>query len=153
MIELSQLLIRLVVALALGALVGLERELVGKSAGIRTSMMVSAGAAMFTMAGLSLPFMIGLAPEQISEMLTRNGGYLSLVGNVVVGVGFLGAGIIIQTQERVRGLTTAAVVWATAAIGVLCGIGLVEFAAISTAIIFALLFILRRTELSGKETK
>lgn len=148
MIELQQLLIRLLVAMALGALLGLERELVGKSAGIRTSLMVSAGAAMFTMAGLSLPYMIGLSDQQISDMLTRNGGYLSLVGNVVVGIGFLGAGIIIQTEERVRGLTTAAVIWATAAIGILCGIGLLEFAALATFLLFSVLFILRHTELT-----
>ena len=86
----------------------------------------------------------------MAEVLARNSGFLTVIANIVVGIGFLGAGIIIKTEERVHGLTTAAVIWAVAAVGTLAGIGLLEFAA-ATAIIFSgLLYILRKARVVEK---
>jgi len=138
------MLLRLAVAVVLGAVVGAEREFVGKDAGIRTEIMVAAGAAVFSMAGLSLPYIISLDTANLSEVLARNSGFLMLIANVVVGVGFLGAGIIVRHGTHVYGLTTAATIWFVAAIGVLCGIGLLRFACAASVGIAALLFLLRR---------
>ncbi len=149
MFTFSQMMVNLVVAILLGALMGLERELVGKEAGIRTSMTVAAGAALFTMVGLSLPYLISNSPDVITQVLERNSGFLAAIGNVVVGIGFLGAGIIIKTENRVHGLTTAAVIWATAAIGIVAGLGLLKFALVATVIIAGMLYLTRRIDISG----
>ncbi len=152
MIPLSQMVIRFAVALALGALMGLERELVGKEAGIKTGMTVAAGAAIFTLVGLNLPFMVS-PDEQVAGSLIRNGTYFSMLANIVIGIGFLGAGIIIKTEERVHGLTTAAVIWATAGIGIFAGLGLFRFAAIATGILFGLLYALRTATIAARASK
>jgi len=146
-LSLGEMLFRLVMAILLGAFVGLEREIVGKEAGVRTNLLVAGGATMFTLVGLSLPFIV--AQGNLGDVLARNSGFLSVIANIVIGVGFLGAGAIIHDGSRVRGLTTAASVWLVAAIGVLCGIGLIMFAAISTFGITALLIILRKVDLYG----
>ncbi len=136
--------IRLVMAMVLGALVGLEREYVGKEAGVRTAMLVSGGAAIFTLIALSLPYIVATSPENLPEVVARNSGFLGVIANIVVGIGFLGAGIILKTEERVHGLTTAAVVWATAAIGTLAGLGLFKFSLASAIIIAGSLYALRK---------
>jgi putative Mg2+ transporter-C (MgtC) family protein len=145
MLDFSQMIANLVVALGLGALMGLERELVGKAAGVRTAMMVSGGAAMFTMIAMELPHLIANSPEITNAILADNAGYLNVIANIVVGIGFLGAGIILKDEEHehVRGLTTAAVVWATAAVGVAVGVGLTEFAIAAAVLISGTLYALR----------
>ncbi len=150
MLSLETMVGRLVIALVLGVLIGLERELVGKEAGMRTAMLVSSGAALFSMVGLALPYIISPEASLTGEILARNSGFLAVIANIVVGIGFLGAGIIIKNQERVHGLTTAAVVWMTAAIGVLAGIGLWQFALIATVIIVTVLYVLRRVNLADR---
>lgn len=150
MIEFSQMLINFTTALALGALMGLEREFAGKEAGIRTSLMVAGGAALFAIIGLNLPYIVATSDENLSEVIARNSGFLSVIANIVVGVGFLGAGIIIKTEERVRGLTTAAVIWTTAAIGTLAGVGLLQLAAASALILTFLLYLLRKSGITEK---
>lgn len=147
MLSLEDMLVRLGAAVLFGAIVGLERELIGKEAGIRTNIMVGAGAALFSIAGITLPYLIALSPENLPEVIARNSGFLGVVANVVIGVGFLGAGIIVKDGMRVRGLTTAATVWFTAAIGVLCGIGLLTLAGISAVALAVLLFVLRKLDL------
>lgn len=147
MITFSQMVIRLAVALFLGAIMGLEREAVRKEAGIRTEMLVAGGAAIFTIIGLALPYIITTNIGDADNLIAHNSGFLMIIANIVVGIGFLGAGIIIQTGERVHGLTTAAAVWTIAAIGVLAGLGLFEFAAVSTLFIVGLLYIFRNIEL------
>lgn len=150
MLDFQQMLIRLLIAVALGSVIGLERELVGKEAGIRTSMLVSAGAAVFSIIGLQLPYII--AQGNVADILARNSGFLTVIANIVIGVGFLGAGIILKTERRVHGLTTAAVIWVAAAIGVLAGIGLIKFAVVSTLILSGLLYFLRKISLEEKVT-
>lgn len=141
---------RLVIALLLGGLIGLERELVGKDAGIRTAMMVAGGAAMFTITALSLPYIISLSPDGVAGIIERNSGFLSIIANIVVGIGFLGAGTIIKTEDRVHGLTTAAVIWVAAAVGTLAGLGLLQFAAGSAIITTAVLYALRNFTLNSE---
>ncbi len=144
MLTLEEMLIRLGIAIVLGAIIGLEREFAGKEAGLRTDIMVAAGSAIFSMVSIVLPYVVSVSPEHVPDVISRNSGFLGVIANVVVGVGFLGAGIIVKHGMRVRGLTTAATVWLVAAIGVLCGIGLINFAVISALGLTALLFLLRK---------
>jgi len=148
MLTLEQMIIRLVIAIILGAIIGIERELAGKEAGLRTDVMVAAGAAIFSMVSVVLPYIIALSPENLAEVIARNSGFLGLMANVVVGVGFLGAGIIVKHGTHVLGLTTAATVWLVAAIGILCGIGLINFAVISAVGLTILLTLLRKFDVN-----
>lgn len=106
---------RLLLAAVLGAMLGFEREYVGKSAGLRTYMLVSLGSALFTILSVeAFPGFEGIASFDPSR----------IVSQIVVGVGFIGAGIIIfeQRESKVRGLTTAAGLWVIAAIGSAVGL-------------------------------
>jgi len=138
----EQMILRFSLALVLGALIGLERELIGKEAGVRTIMLVSGGSAIFAMASLMLPH---IAAEGIASggVLTVTSDFSRIAANIVVGIGFLGAGIIIQTKERVRGLTTAALVWTSASIGMLVGLGEFSFSIVAAVLISVLLYFLR----------
>lgn len=145
MLTFSQLLTRLLVGMALGAMMGLEREMVGKEAGIRTAMLVAGGATVFTMISIMMPYMSQLPVEELKNTLPDR-----VLSNIVVGIGFLGAGIIIKTGEHVRGLTTAAVIWATAAVGTLVGLGLIKFAFVTALLMSGSLYILRRVGIYEK---
>jgi len=149
MLTLEEMLLRLGLAVILGLIIGLEREMAGKEAGLRTDMMVSAGSAIFSIVALSLPYIIAVSPENLPDIIARNSGFLTVIANVVVGVGFLGAGIIVKHGVHVRGLTTAATIWFVSAIGILCGIGLTAFAIVSAIGITFILEILRRSNLHG----
>ncbi len=140
---------RFVIALVLGALLGLERELVGKeSAGVRTTMLVTSGAAIFSMIGLALPYIVSAQTGNLADVVARNSGYLTMIANIVVGIGFLGAGLIIKTDNHPHGVTTAALIWTAAAIGVLVGIGLTQFAFASAVLLAILLYLLRKLNVS-----
>ncbi len=149
MIDFSQMLPRLIVALALGSLMGFERELAGKEAGIRTSMMVAGGSALFSIAAISLPFLLAqMTGADVQSIVSSNSGFLAIIANIVVGIGFLGAGIIIKTEEHVHGLTTAAVIWTVAAVGVLAGIGLLQFASVGAVVFSIALYGMRKLGIS-----
>lgn len=150
MLTFSQMLIRFLIAMLLGAIIGLEREMSGREAGVRTSMLVASGAAIFAMIALTLPYLVALSPDNLSEVIARNSGFLGVIANIVVGVGFLGAGIIIKSGEHVRGLTTAATVWMTAAIGTLVGLGLINFAAIVAVFSTLCLYFLKKIKAFAK---
>jgi len=143
------MLTRLAIAIFLGGLLGIERELVGKEAGIRTEIVVAAGAALFAMVGIVLPFVTAEGSGMVPDLIARGSAY-GVIANIVVGIGFLGAGLIIRMNDHPRGLTTAALVWTTAAIGILVGIGLIEFATIAAITLTALLYILRKLNVSEK---
>jgi putative Mg2+ transporter-C (MgtC) family protein len=117
--DLARMALRLVTALLLGAAVGFNRERTGKPAGIRTHMLVSLGAALLVLA----PAELGLGLDGISRV----------VQGVATGVGFLGAGAILKVSARgeIKGLTTAAGIWVTAAVGVTCGLGLLGAAVLT----------------------
>ncbi|WNZ30126.1 MAG: MgtC/SapB family protein [Candidatus Bathyarchaeota archaeon] len=114
-------IIKIVLAFILGAIVGLERELSRKPAGLRTNSLVGLGAALFTI--LSYDAFPGGDPSRIAA-------------GVVVGVGFLGAGTIVKSQEKVRGLTTAATLWTVASIGVTVGAGYYALGIVATALAY-----------------
>ncbi len=143
------MLARLIVALVLGAILGVERELVGKEAGVRTEMIVAGGASIFAMIGLTLPYIVATMSGGTVDVLAQTNSF-GIIANIGVGVGFLGAGLIIKMGDHPRGLTTAALVWLTAAIGTLAGIGLVPFAAVATVIIAFALYILRKMDISER---
>jgi len=146
MISFGEMLLRLGVAILLGALVGFERESIGKKAGVRTAMLVAGGAALFSLVAISLPYRIAQTAGDVPAIIAGNSGFLMLIANVVVGIGFLGAGIIVRQGTRVIGLTTAASVWFVAAIGVAAGVGLIALAATTTLGMIFLLITTRRID-------
>jgi putative Mg2+ transporter-C (MgtC) family protein len=121
---------RVVVAALLGGLIGFDRQLMNKPAGIRTHMLVGAGAALFVAASILI---IGDA-----VLVDRAGDAVRIPAAIVTGVGFLGAGAILQTGNRVAGLTTAAGIWVTSAVGVLVGSGFWVIAVGSTLILLVI---------------
>lgn len=137
-----QLLVRLLLATLLGGLIGLERELHGRPAGFRTHLMVALGAALYM--GVSLHF------YQVYGGLSGNLAVRvdpgRVAAQIVVGIGFLGAGAIIRENASVRGLTTAACLWVAAAIGTACGAGMLLIAVVVTAISLVSLLVLKRVE-------
>jgi putative Mg2+ transporter-C (MgtC) family protein len=117
--------ISIILAAFLGAAVGLERELSGKSAGLRTNLLICLGAAIFTI---------------ISKRLAVDEGSTTrIAAQILTGVGFLGAGAVIQDRRGAHGLTTAATIWLVASIGMACGAGFHDLAAISTLIVIVVL--------------
>nr|WP_281722100.1 MgtC/SapB family protein [Nitrosomonas nitrosa] len=120
-----QMLLRLVVAVVLGALVGYERERKGKPAGVRTHGMVCLGAALFTVVSI-----YGFGPS---------GDPTRVAAMIVSGIGFLGAGAVLHQRESVHGLTTAASLWVTAAIGLAVGVGMIGMSFMTTILVFLLL--------------
>jgi putative Mg2+ transporter-C (MgtC) family protein len=141
--------VRFAIALVLGAILGLERELVGKeSAGVRTTMLVTGGAAIFSMIALALPYIVSTQTGNLSDVIARNSGFLTMIANIVVGIGFLGAGLIIKTDNHPHGVTTAALIWMAAAIGILVGVGLTQFAFAAAVVIAILLYLLRKLNVS-----
>lgn len=108
-------------AVLLGSAIGLEREIGGKSAGLRTNVLICLGAAVFTIISRQL------AADLPNDSVSR------IAAQVVTGVGFLGAGAIIQDRGGVHGLTTAATIWLVASIGMACGAGFYQLAVVSAA--------------------
>ncbi|WBY03615.1 MgtC/SapB family protein [Ramlibacter tataouinensis] len=123
----TRVAVRLVLAALLGALVGLERELAGKPAGLRTHMLVALGAALFVL----IPLQGGMDTDGISRVIQ----------GLLAGVGFLCAGAILKgdTEDEVQGLTTAASLWMTSAIGMGVGLGRDTTAALATVLVLAIL--------------
>ncbi len=124
-----EMILRLLLATALGAAIGYQRERAGKVAGLRTHTLICVGAALFTIASL---YGFGAATDPAR-----------VAAGVVVGIGFLGGGVIIRRAEEgiVAGLTTAATIWAVAGIGLAAGSGLYLVSAVTTAIILIVLFL------------
>ena len=129
----SEIILKLIVAVVLGMLIGAERILVHKEAGMKTHALVSMGAALFVL---------------FSEALTEK--YINLSGlnpamiasNIVVGIGFLGAGMIMFRDSQTRGLTTASGLWVTAGIGMATGFGLFSLAIISTILVLFIFIVM-----------
>lgn len=136
-LPIQELILRVLVAGALGGLVGLDRELSDKAAGLRTHILVSLGAALFTLTGA---FGVVAGDSTVTVDPTR------VAAQVVTGIGFLGAGAIIRQGMTVRGLTTASGLWVTAAIGTAVALGFWEGAIATTAVAVASLFGLKRVE-------
>lgn len=122
--EHSEFILRLLTAMGGGAVIGLEREWQNKPAGLRTNTLVAIGSALFVLLSIS----IAVQHARITDV-TR------IIGQVVTGIGFLGAGIIFKEGTDIHGLTTAATVWCSAAVGCLAGAGFFVETAIGVAAI------------------
>ena len=125
-----EMILRFLLAVALGAGIGYQRERAGKVAGMRTHILVSSGAALFTLVSI---YGFSGAVVDISRV----------AAGVVVGIGFIGAGVILrgQREEEVAGLTTAATIWITAAIGLAAGAGMYLVSVIATAVAVGILLL------------
>lgn len=132
----GDLILRVLIASALGGVIGFERELSDQPAGFRTHILVSLGAALFTMVGA-----YGLSEFEGIRGVTFDP--TRVAAQVVTGIGFLGAGAIIQQGVSVKGLTTAASLWATAAIGTAVALGFETGALVVAAAVLISLFALR----------
>lgn len=116
---------RMLLAALLGAVVGLDRERQGSDAGVRTCMAISIGSCAFSLISLHA------VPNDPARIAAQ----------VVTGIGFLGAGVILQVRGRIAGLTTAATLWATAAIGMACAYGMYVLAVLTTGLIYSMLIL------------
>lgn len=127
--QVTQVAVRLLVAAVLGGLLGMERERQGKAAGIRTHMLVCASSALIVL----VPLQMGLGTDAISRVMQ----------GLLAGVGFLCAGAILklEREEQVHGLTTAAGVWMTSAIGIAAGLGREMTAALATLLVLCVLWL------------
>jgi putative Mg2+ transporter-C (MgtC) family protein len=126
----TQFVLRLLLATLLGGLLGYERERQGRAAGLRTHMLVALGSAFFVL----IPLQAGMSPADLSRVLQ----------GLLAGIGFLAAGTILkaQAEEQIQGLTTAAGLWLTAAIGVAVGLGREASAVLGTGLAFVILALL-----------
>ena len=134
-----EILESLLLAVALGAIVGIEREYAHRPAGLRTHMLVCLGSCLFTIMSSSF----GGQPAQVA-------------GGIVAGIGFIGAGTIWAEKDKVKGITTAASLWATSAIGLTIGIGDFPLAITVTLIVFVILasrILLRRLGIEKRENQ
>lgn len=136
--ELARVIVRLLAALAVGALIGYERERVGKAAGLRTHMLVSLGTALFVISALEF----GMGEDAVSRVIQ----------GLVTGIGFLGAGVIMKIREarEIRGLTTAAGVWMTAAASVAIGLGQIGVGVLAALLAWVVLAALSKLELGSR---
>lgn len=139
--QITRITLRLLVAAILGGLLGYERERHGKKAGVRTHMLVAIGAALFIL----VPQQAGASMDDLTRVLQ----------GLIAGVGFLGAGAIIQGTKEVetQGLTTAAGLWVTAAIGVSAGMGRESTAVLSTLLALFVLSVVRDFGLKKRHKK
>jgi putative Mg2+ transporter-C (MgtC) family protein len=133
---LADVLLRLLAAAVLGGLVGFERDLHGRAAGLRTHLLVTLGAALF--------MILSLAVSELSVGRFADPGRIA--AQIVTGIGFLGAGAILKDGLNIRGLTTAACLWIAAAIGMAAGAGAYLLAAVTTGIALVALVLLKRVE-------
>jgi putative Mg2+ transporter-C (MgtC) family protein len=137
-------IINLLLSFVLGSIVGWLRERHGKSAGLRTHILVSVGATLFTLLSTNMIFQSGIAdPGRIAA-------------GIVTGIGFIGAGCIVQAKGLVKGITTASSIWVMAAIGIACGTGFYVGAITTTFIAAVTLELLQRAEkliIKSKETE
>ncbi|HEY7599060.1 MAG TPA: MgtC/SapB family protein [Candidatus Limnocylindrales bacterium] len=129
-----ELAARLAVALALGAVIGFERELGRRPAGFRTHSLVALGSALFTIVSAYAFTGPTVDPTRVAAQ-------------IVTGIGFVGAGTILHYRGSIRGLTTAASLWSAAAVGMAAGAGMLVMAAVGTLLILIVLLLLERVEL------
>ena len=132
----------LLVAAGLSSLIGLEREIHGQPAGLRTHMILGTGAALAAIVSIQYSHLLS-SPELPSDPGR-------IVAQVVSGVGFLGAGAILRFGVSVKGLTTAGSLWTTAIIGIAAGSGFVKLASFTTVLVFVILTIIKENTKNGK---
>lgn len=135
----GEIVLRLVCAMLVGGVIGLDRNMHGKPTGVKTLGLVALGASLVTMASLDFVF---TREAYDGAAVTR------VIQGVITGIGFLGAGVIVHdtSAEKVHGLTTAASIWVTAALGIVCGLGSWQIATIATASVMVLFVVGRPLE-------
>jgi putative Mg2+ transporter-C (MgtC) family protein len=133
----TQIILRLVLSVFLGGLIGLERQLHRRTAGLRTHILVCLGSCLIMLTSL---YVFDIYKDKVPLDPAR------IAAGVITGIGFLGAGTIIREREGVKGLTTAASLWVVAGIGLAIGIGLYKAAVVSAILAFIVLFFLRYVE-------
>jgi putative Mg2+ transporter-C (MgtC) family protein len=136
--EIWDMIGRLLLAAFLGGIIGVERDLHGRAAGLRTHILVSMGAAVFTLLSIYL--------SESGPGASRVGDPGRIAAQIVTGIGFLGAGVIIREGMTIRGLTTAACLWSAAGIGMAAGAGYRLVACVATLIALFSLIILKYFE-------
>lgn len=136
-------LIRISVALALGFILGLERELTNKYAGLRTHILVCLGACAFTIISIYGFPSYATGDNIILDQATGIRDTGRVAAQVVSGIGFIGAGAVLRNGPMIIGLTTAATLWISAAIGMTCGVGMYDVAAVTTIASVAVLTLIR----------
>jgi putative Mg2+ transporter-C (MgtC) family protein len=135
----SQYLIRLLVSCVCGAVFGIERQVKGKPFGIRTCVLISLGSTVFVYLG--------------QMVVVTQGDPSRVIGQVVSGIGFLGAGAILQKNGMIHGITSAATIWLIAAVGVAAGLGQLGIALITTFLAIAVLVLTQKIEESIKSLR
>jgi putative Mg2+ transporter-C (MgtC) family protein len=132
--QIVRVVIRLLIAMLLGAIVGIQREQTGKPAGLRTHMLVALGAALFVLA----PVESGMTSDDLSRVIQ----------GLATGIGFIGGGAILKlsAEREIQGLTTAAGIWMTAAIGVAVGLGRIVMALLSVLLTWFILAVMGKIE-------
>lgn len=146
----GELAMRLGAAALAGALVGIDRERHRHSAGLRTMILVSTGSALLALVGqeLALQASTGASAAGADAAAgTRGADAISrVVQGIIGGIGFLGAGVVMRSEGRVRGITTAASIWVTAAIGLALGLGMYTLGAMTLALALIALVLLKPVE-------
>ena len=135
-------IIRMLAAALLGAIIGLERDIHGRPAGLRTTLLVSLGSAVFVL--VSEHIAVSFALSHPDSLIRTDPGRIA--AQVITGIGFIGAGTIIKYGYTIKGLTTAACLWLAAGIGMSTGAGLIELAVIATLIGLASLIVFNAVE-------
>ena len=141
-----EIILRLVLSVLLGAVIGFNRSRHNKPAGLRTMALISLGSAAFTLIGIEAVIQLSMLQtgaesltSGVSKMINLDSS--RIIAGIVGGVGFLGAGAIIQSRGRVQGMTSAASIWVTSTIGVAVGLGLYVLATTITFIAFVVLIL------------
>ena len=135
----SDILVRIIFSIVLGSIIGLERELTNKSAGLRTQIMVCLGSCLFTI--------LSIYGFSTAVTLYPLGDPSRVAAQIITGIGFIGAGTVLRQGLTVTGLTTASTLWIVAAIGMACGCGKISIAVVSTILAVAILVLIRVFEL------
>ena len=135
----SDILVRILFSIILGSVIGLERELTNKSAGLRTQIMVCLGSCLFTI--------LSIYGFSTAVTLYPLGDPSRVAAQIITGIGFIGAGTVLRQGLTVTGLTTASTLWIVAAIGMACGCGKISVAVVSTILAVAILVLIRIFEL------
>lgn len=138
-IENTDILIRILFSIVLGSIIGLERELTNKSAGLRTQIMVCLGSCIFTI--------LSIYGFSTAVTLYPLGDPSRVAAQIITGIGFIGAGTVLRQGLTVTGLTTASTLWIVAAIGMACGCGKLSIAVVSTILAIAVLVLIRILEI------
>lgn len=141
MIDLGEDVLQILLSLLAGAVVGWEREVRNRPAGLKTHMLVALGSTLVMMTALDF---VEIREQRLNgEKTLLEMDPMRVIGGVIGGIGFLGAGAIIQGRRSVEGLTTASTIWVTAAIGIVCGLGQFVLAGLAIGAVMLVLVVVR----------